>query len=56
MENSILIRKVHMNCPLCDKMHEIEERKRTTSITIKGEDFIFVQMRMKMKMNLKQLQ
>ena len=41
MENSILIRKVHMNCPLCDKMHEIEERKRTTSITIKGEEVFY---------------
>lgn len=41
MENSILIRKVHMNCPLCDKMHEIEERKHTTSITIKGEEVFY---------------
>lgn len=41
MENSVLIRKVHMNCPLCDKMHEIEERKRTTSITIKGEEVFY---------------
>lgn len=30
-----------MNCPLCDKMHEIEERKRTTSITIKGEEVFY---------------
>ena len=28
MEASTLIRKVHMDCPLCDKTHEVEERKR----------------------------
>lgn len=27
-----------MNCPLCDKKHEIEERKRTNSIVLKGEE------------------
>lgn len=37
MEVSTLIRKVHMDCPLCDKMHEIEERKRLATITLKGE-------------------
>ena len=37
MEGSRLIRKVHMTCPLCDKIHEVEERKRLASITIKGE-------------------
>lgn len=37
MENSTLIRKIHMNCPLCDKTHEVEERKRMTAITIKGD-------------------
>lgn len=37
MEASTLIRKVHMECPLCDKMHEIEERKRTAEITLKGD-------------------
>lgn len=36
-ENSTLIRKVHMNCPICDKIHELEERKRFSTITIKGE-------------------
>ena len=38
MESNTLIRKVHMNCPICDKTHEVEERKRTTTITIKGEE------------------
>ena len=37
MENSTLIRKVHMECPICDKIHEVEERKRFSTITIKGE-------------------
>ncbi len=36
MEGSRLIRKVHMNCPLCDKTHEVEERKRIATVTIKG--------------------
>ena len=36
MEASTLIRKIHMNCPLCDKTHEVEERKRITTITMKG--------------------
>ncbi|MGN9019307.1 type II TA system antitoxin MqsA family protein [Lachnospiraceae bacterium HCP1S3_C3] len=38
MEDSTLIRKIHMSCPLCDKTHEIEERKRITTITLKGEE------------------
>ena len=37
MESTILIRQVHMNCPLCDKIHEVEEKKRVACITIKGE-------------------
>lgn len=37
MEGVKLVRKVHMNCPLCDKTHEVEERKRIATITIKGE-------------------
>ena len=37
MTESTLIRKIHMECPLCDKVHEVEERTRTASIIIKGE-------------------
>ena len=37
METGTLIRKVHMNCPLCDKTHEVEERKRVAVITLKGD-------------------
>jgi hypothetical protein len=41
MEASTLIRKVHMDCPLCDKTHEVEERKRFTKITLKGEEVTY---------------
>lgn len=41
MEASTLIRKIHMNCPLCDKNHEVEERKRIATITIKGEEVTY---------------
>ena len=41
MEESILIGKVYMACPLCDKKHEVEERKRLTSITIKGDKVFY---------------
>lgn len=37
MEDSVLIRKIHMVCPLCDKAHEVEERKRITTIRVNGE-------------------
>ena len=37
MEYSVLIRKIHMVCPLCDKAHEVEERKRITTIRVNGE-------------------
>lgn len=37
MEASKLIRKIHMNCPLCDKAHEVEERKRLATISLKGD-------------------
>lgn len=41
MAAGTLIRKIHMSCPLCDKTHEIEERKRNTTITIKGEEVTY---------------
>lgn len=37
METSTLIRKVPMDCPLCDRTHEVEERKRLAAITLKGD-------------------
>ena len=41
METSTLIRKVHMDCPLCDKTHEVEERKRFATIILKGEEVTY---------------
>ena len=41
MEANTLIRKIHMSCPLCDKTHEIEERKRITTITLKGKEVTY---------------
>ncbi|MCM1181282.1 MAG: DUF4065 domain-containing protein [Clostridium sp.] len=41
MEKVGLIRKVHMECPICDKVHEIEERKRKTAVVIKGEEVVY---------------
>lgn len=41
MEANTLIRKIHVSCPLCDKTHEIEERKRITTITLKGEEVTY---------------
>ncbi len=36
MDSYFIIKKVHMNCPLCEKTHELEERKRVNTIVIKG--------------------
>ena len=41
MEASTLIRKVQMDCPLCDKTHEVEERKRFTTTILKGEEVTY---------------
>lgn len=38
MENNTLIKKIHMDCPLCDKTHEVEERKCFATTMIKGEE------------------
>lgn len=38
---AITIKKVNMSCPVCGKVHEVEERKRKTSITIKGEEVTY---------------
>lgn len=37
MNNDVLIRTIKMDCPLCDKNHDIEERKRISKVTIKGD-------------------
>lgn len=41
MEANTLIRKIHASCPLCGKTHEIEERKRIATITLKGEEVTY---------------
>lgn len=41
MEANTLIRRIHMSCPLCEKTHEVEERKRMTTITIKGVEVAY---------------
>ncbi len=41
MKDGILIRKINMDCPLCDKSHEVEERERSASITIKNEKITY---------------
>ena len=41
MKDGTLVRKVHMSCPLCEKEHEVEERKRMTTITIKGKEVVY---------------
>lgn len=38
MPNSILMRKINMDCPLCDKNHDVEERKRLTTLLIKEDE------------------
>ena len=37
MNENNFIRKIYMECPLCDKVHEIEERTRIATTIIKGE-------------------
>ena len=41
MEESKLIRRVHMDCPLCNKTHEVEERERLTTISLKGDSVTY---------------
>ena len=41
MEANTLIRRIHMSCPLCEKTHEVEERKRMTTITLKGMEVTY---------------
>ncbi len=43
MENSTLIRKIRMDCPLCDRIHGIEERKRFTNMLVKGEEVTYAE-------------
>ena len=44
MEKSVLMKKIHMECPLCDKYHELEERLRTATIVVKEEEVSYEEM------------
>ena len=37
MNNYNLIRTIQIECPLCGKIHEVEERKRIATTIIKDE-------------------
>lgn len=41
MANSTLISKIHKSCPICNMLHEVEERARMTSAEIKGEKVFY---------------
>lgn len=41
IKSDTLIKKVYRSCPLCDKIHEVEERKRITTISLKGEEISY---------------
>ena len=40
MNGGNLIRKIQMECPLCDKVHEIEERTRIAKTIIKENPMV----------------
>ncbi|WP_323088974.1 hypothetical protein [Allobaculum sp. JKK-2023] len=37
------MKKIDMHCPLCGKEHEVEERERTTSLIIKGQEVTYAE-------------
>ncbi|MCC8100728.1 MAG: DUF4065 domain-containing protein [Clostridiales bacterium] len=41
MAETKLIKKVYMTCPVCDRQHEVEERRRSTTSIIKGEPVVY---------------
>ena len=43
MNGDNLIRKIKMECPLCGKVHEIQERTRIAQTIIKGEEINYEQ-------------
>ena len=38
MDKSKLIQKIHMDCPICDKIHTVEKRMRFARVTIQGKE------------------
>ncbi len=44
MSNETLVRKIFLSeCPICDQAHEVEERKRSVKIKIKGENISYTE-------------
>ena len=41
MTSNALIRKKSINCPLCDKVHEVEERVREAKTMIKEDEITY---------------
>lgn len=41
MAKSALVGKIHINCPVCSRLHEVEERSRMNSTSIKGEKVFY---------------
>lgn len=41
MDKGKLMQKIMMECPLCDKVHELEERMRIAKTIIKGEEVTY---------------
>ena len=41
MANSTITGKIHMDCPICHMLHEVEERTRMTSTLMKGEKVFY---------------
>ncbi len=41
MQGGTLVKKIHMNCPVCDMEHEVEARKRKVSMLFKDEEIIY---------------
>ena len=37
MDKSILVNKINMHCPICDNIHDVEERKEIIEIVLYGK-------------------
>ena len=37
MDKSILVNKINMHCPICDNIHDVEERKEIIEIVLHGK-------------------
>lgn len=43
MAKKVLVKKIYMNCPICEKSHEVEEYERETNVVIKGETISYIE-------------